>query len=94
MSYALVITDAATEDLHRIVDSLKSSHRRDAIEAVDIATQRLAANPRFGQSTYLGRRAFHFDFQSGDSHYHLGCAFEISPDEETIVITHIFRLPL
>jgi len=38
MSYAIAITDVAEQDLHRLIDSLPASRRRDALEAVDEAS--------------------------------------------------------
>ena len=94
MSYALAVTDGAVASLHNLIDSLPAANRRDAIEAVDAATQRLAANPGLGQSLYLGRRAYHFGFRVGDTGYHWGCAFLLTEDESEIQITHIFRVAL
>jgi plasmid stabilization system protein ParE len=94
MSYELVITDEAVEDLHALIDSLPRSRRRDALESVDAALARLAANPRLGQRQYLGRKAFHFPFRAGEVSYHWGCTFMISEDEARLVVTHIFRAAL
>ena len=94
MSCAIVITDVAEQDLHRLIDSLPASRRRDALEAVDEATQRLAANPRLAQQLYLDRRALHFGFRAAGVDYHWGAAGVISEDEASVVITHFFRVPL
>jgi plasmid stabilization system protein ParE len=94
MSYALVITDEAVEDLHALIDSLPRSRRRDALDNVEAALTRLAANPQLGQRQYLGRKAFHFPFRAGNVSYHWGCTFMITEDEAGLVVTHFFRAAL
>ena len=94
MSFELVITDEAADDLHALIESLPSSRRRDALDSVDAALTRLAANPRLGQSQYLARKAFHFSFRAESVGYHWGCTFLITEDEAQLVVTHIFRASL
>ena len=94
MSYELVVSEEAIEDLHRLIDSLPSARRRDALDAVEAALDRLAVNPMLASRQHLGRPTFHFHFLAGGVHYHWGCTFTYSDDEASIQITHIFRVVL
>ncbi len=49
MSYELVVSDEAADDLHALIESLPSSRRRDALDGVEAALIRLAANPLLAQ---------------------------------------------
>jgi hypothetical protein len=91
MSYALDIADEAVEDLEKLLDSLPSARRADAIEGVDVALQKLAANPFLAPRRHLGRPTYHFQFTAGGVGYHWGCTFRFSEDEKGIQITHIYR---
>jgi len=94
MSYVPELTDVALEDLKNLIDSLPSSRRRDAIDAVEAALTKLAANPGLAQREHLGRPSYRFGFAAGGVTYHWGCTFKISEDESRIVITHLFRTAL
>jgi hypothetical protein len=65
MSYALEITDTASEDLLALIESLPANRREDAIEGVDVALQKLAANPLLAPRQHLGRPTYRFSFVAG-----------------------------
>lgn len=94
MSYELLVSDEAVEDLHALIAALQSSRRRDALDGVDAAIQRLAANPMLAQRQHLGRPSYYFQFRAEGVAYHWGCTFVYSQDEASIRITHIFRVSL
>ena len=94
MSYALAITPEAEEDLSRIVKSLPSKRRQRALDAVAQELEKLAANPSLAVRSTLGRPTFRFSFTARQVAYHWAATFKYSQDERTIVITHIFRVPL
>jgi len=94
MSYEIELTDVALEDFQNLIDSLPTARRRDAIDAVEAALQRLAANPRLAQHEHLGRPSYRFNFISDGVRYHWGCTFLISQDEIQVSVTHIFRIPM
>ena len=91
MSYELDITDEAVEDLDALLESLPSDRRADAVEGVDVALQKLAANPLLAPRQHLGRPTYHFQFMAGGVGYHWGCTFRFSEDEKSLQITHIYR---
>ena len=91
MSYALDIADEAVEDLEALLDSLPSAHRADAVEGVDLALQKLAANPLLAPRQHLGRPSYRFQFNAGGVGYHWGCTFRFSQDEKSVQVTHIYR---
>jgi hypothetical protein len=93
MSYALVIAEEAGDDLLALVESLPSSRRADAIEAVNRELTRLSANPLPKAREYLGRPAHEFTFEAGGVSYHWGATYRISEDETSLVITHVFKVP-
>lgn len=64
--------------MHLLIDSLPAGHRRDALNGVDAALERLAANPLLGSRGHLGRPTFHFR----------------SPSGSTFCVTHVFRAAL
>lgn len=94
MSYELVVSDEAADDLHALIESLPSSRRRDALDGVDSALQRLAMNPLLAQRQHLGRPTYHFGFRAEGVAYHWGCTFAFDEDETRIQITHFFRIAL
>ena len=94
MSYELAVSDEAIEDLHALIDSLPSSRRRDALDRVEAALERLAANPLLALRQHLGRPTYHFPFTAGNVRYLWGCTFVYADDERSIRITHIFRVAL
>lgn len=91
MSYALEITDEARDDLERLVDSLPAARRPEAIDGVDVALSRLAANPGLASGRHLGRPTYHFEFLSGGVSYHWAVTFQFSEDERAIQVTHMYR---
>ena len=94
MSFELLVSDEAADDLHALIESLPSSRRRDALDGVDAALQRLAANPLLAQRQHLGRPTYQFQFKAEGVGYHWGCTFVYSQDEKSIRITHIYRVAL
>ena len=91
MSFELQVSDKAIEDLHALIDSLPHKHRRDALDGVEAALERLAANPMLAAKGHLGRPTFHFHFRADGVHYHWGCTFAYTEDESGIRVTHVFR---
>lgn len=94
MSFDLLVSDEAADNLRALIDFLPSSRRRDALDGVDAALQRLAANPLLAQRRHLGRPTYQFQFQAEGVSYHWGCTFVYSEDEASIRITHIYRVAL
>lgn len=94
MAYALDLADEAVEDLEALLNSLPESRRRDALDGVEAALNKLAANPLLAIKQHLGRPTYRFQFVAGRVHYHWGATFAISEDEQRIIITHIFRVPM
>lgn len=94
MSFELQVSEEAIEDLHQLIDSLPTPHRRDALNGIDAALERLAANPLLATRGHLGRPTYHFEFRAGDVHYHWGCTFRYTEDESGICVTHVFRAGL
>jgi plasmid stabilization system protein ParE len=91
MSYELELTDVAAEDLHALVESLPVDRRADAIDGVETALLKLAANPLLAARQHVGRPTYHFQFVAGGARYHWGATFSYSEDESHIRITHIYR---
>jgi hypothetical protein len=92
MSYALVIPNPVAEKLAKLVASLPSSQRADAIEAVDRELNRLCSNPLPRAKQYIGRPAHEFTFQAGGITHHWGATYRISEDETSLVITHVYKV--
>lgn len=91
MSYAPDITDAAFEDVERLLDSLPPERRGRALDALDAAFERLAANPRLAGKGPVGRPTFMFQFVIDGVHYYWAATFAYGEDEQTIWITHVYR---
>jgi plasmid stabilization system protein ParE len=91
MSYELELTDVAAEDLQDLVKSLPADRRADAINGVETALLKLAANPLLASRQHLGRPTYHFQFAARGVRYHWGTTFCYSEDETRIRITHIYR---
>lgn len=94
MSYELVIADEAFEDADRLIRSLPESRRAEAVDGVDQALQKLAANPLLASTVNLGRPTYRFRFEAGGVAYHWAATFRFSEDESQIVVTHVFRIAL
>jgi hypothetical protein len=94
MSYELAIASEAEEDLLRLVDSLPKRHRDAAWDAVVVEPEKLAANPDLALRSTIGRPTFRFRFTLGEVGYPWAATFKYGEDERTIVITHVFRVPL
>ena len=94
MSYALDITDEAAEDLERLIESLPADRRADALNGVETALERLAANPKLAVRQPLGRPLYRFSFRAADVTYHWGATFQYGQEERTIQVTHMFRVAL
>jgi len=92
MSYALDISDEATEDLSVLIESLPRSQRADAIEAVEQEFQRLSTNPLPKARLYFGRPAHEFVFKTEGITQHWGATYRISEDETCLVVTHVYKV--
>ncbi|SRR6266581_2938854 len=93
MSYALEIADEAAEDLLALIESLPSSQRADATDAVEVELNRLTSDPLPRAKEHLGRPAHKFTFRTGAITHRWGATYRISEDERSLVITHIYKLP-
>lgn len=93
MSYALVIAEEAADDLLALVESLPSSRRADAVEAVDRELARLSSNPLPKARSYFGRPAHEFTFKAEGVTHHWGATYTISEDETSLIITHVYKVP-
>ena len=94
MSYELAIAPEAEEDLSRLIDSLPKRRRETALDAVITELEKLSANPSLAVPSTLGRPTYRISFVADNVHYHWAAAFQYAQDERTIVITHVFRVPL
>ena len=94
MSYALAIAPEAEQDLARLVGSLPAEIRVPALDAVLEQLEKLAANPALAVRSTVGRPTYRFSFVVDDVRYRWAALFEYSPDERSIVITQLFRVPL
>lgn len=94
MSYALAIAPEAEQDLARLVDSLPAKRRERAFDAVLAELGKLAANPSLAVKSTLGRPTYRFSFAVDRVRYHWAALFKYSADEQTIVVTQVFRVPL
>ena len=94
MSYALAIAPEAEADLTRLIESLPRGRRDRAWDAVRGELNKLAANPGLAVRSTLDRPTYRFRFVLDNVGYHWGATFRYAADEQTIVITHIFRIPL
>ena len=92
MSYEPELTDEAAEDLRALIESRPSSRRRDALDEVEAALTRLAANPLLAQRQHLGRPTYPFQFRAEGVAHHWACTFAFDEDEKRIRITHIYRV--
>ena len=92
MSYALVIAEQAADDLLALVESLPSSRRPDAVEAVESELPRLSSNPLPKAREYLGRPAHEFRFKVQGVTHHWGATYKITEDEASLIITHIYKV--
>ncbi len=94
MAYALEFADTAVEDLEHLIDSLPSSRRERAIDAIEAACQAFADAPRHGFARGRQDPSFPIDFTiDGVVHRWVGL-YHLSPDERTLSVEHIFRVPL
>ena len=93
MSYALVIADEAAQDLDALIESLPSSRRADAIEGVEAALNHLTSNPLSKAKEHVGRPAYEFTFRAGGVTYHWAATYQITQDERSLVITHVYKVP-
>ena len=94
MSYALDITEFATDDLVTLLDSLPLTRRSEAFEAVWRELNGLAENPLEVPRVVSDRPTHLFSFIAEGVHYFWGATFRFSEDEKLVVITHVFRLAL
>jgi hypothetical protein len=91
MPYDPDITNEAFEDVERLIDSLPAERRSRAIDALDEAFIRLAANPRLASKGVIGRPTFFFRFEIDGVGYHWAATFCYSEDEKKIIITQVYR---
>lgn len=94
MSYELAITPEAEQDLARLIDSLPAKRRGAALDGVVMELEKLAANPGLAVKSTVGRPTYRFSFMAGGVRYHWAALFKYSPDEKSIVVTQLFRVPL
>lgn len=94
MSYALALTPEAEEDLANLIDSLPRKARREGLDAVEAALQKLAANPGLAARGILGRPTYRFGFKASHIGHHWAATFKYSEDERSIVITQLYRVAL
>jgi hypothetical protein len=94
MSYELAIAPEAEQDLVRLIDSLPAKRRGRAFDAVLIELEKLAANPGLAVRSNVGRPTYRFSFKVDRVSHHWAAIFKFSPDERTIVVTQLYRVPL
>lgn len=93
MPYALKFADTAAEDLGRLVDSLPLRRRARSVDAIEAACLAFAERP-IRRSTGGGAPHFPLHFTVDDVHYHWVATYRLTEDETTVIITHVFRVPL
>jgi hypothetical protein len=91
MSYEPEITDEGFEDVEHLIASLPPERRGLALDALDDAFLRLAANPKLASKGPVGRPTFFFSFEVGGTHYRWAATFCFSEDETKVIVTHVFR---
>lgn len=91
MSYELKLTNRARNNLIALIDSLPTSRRADAINEVETALLKLAANPLLAPRQHLGRPTYRFQFLAGGVRHHWGATFSFSEDETCVRVTSIYR---
>lgn len=94
MSYELAITPEAEQDLARLIDSLPAKRRGAALDGVLAELEKLAASPSLAVKSTMGRPTYRFSFIADRVRYHWAALFKYSPDETSIVVTHLYRVPL
>jgi hypothetical protein len=92
MSYALDIPEEVVEKLDKLIESLPSSQRADAIEAVEHELTRLCSNPLLRAKDHFGRPAHEFTFRAAGVTHHWGATYRISEDETSLIITHVYQV--
>lgn len=88
MSYALDIADEAVEDLTQLLDSLPEARRADAEDAIEAVLVAFAALPMRDRAKH---RYCPVHFTAGGTRYYWGATYCYTPDETTLVITHLYR---
>ena len=94
MSYEPELTDVAVEDFNNLIESLPSSRRRDATDAVEAASDQARREPWPRATRVPWTTLLPLQLQGGRCGESWGCTFKISEDETRLVITHIFRTML
>jgi hypothetical protein len=92
VTFALSLTPEAEEDFAKLIASLPPGRRDQAVLGVQAALLQFAKhpvpNPR-PQHPFV-----RLDFESSGVKYYWAATYQFSPDETTIIITHMYRLPL
>jgi hypothetical protein len=92
MPYALAFADTAGEDLERLLDSLPAHRQERALDAIEAACLAFAERPLRRSAGRVPN--FPLDFVVDDVHYRWVATYQLSEDETTIAVTHVFRVPL
>jgi hypothetical protein len=93
MPYALVFATTAREDLERLILSLPAARRAGALAAIEKLCAEFAAQPRFRPSPF-STPTLSLTFKVAGITYYWAATFQLSSDETTASITHVFRLTM
>lgn len=95
MSYAVVLTPEAEDDLEALLKSLTEDKWDEAERRVFESLEALGVTPSLAvRRARVGRPEYRLSFQAGGVWYHWACTFCYSQDEKSLYITHVFRTPM
>jgi hypothetical protein len=92
MPYALVFAETALDDIAGLINTLPAQRQEAALDAIADVCVTFANRP-LRRST--GRAPnFPLHFVVDVVHYHWVATYQLSEDETTVTVTHVFRLLL
>lgn len=94
MGYALAFAATAIEDLDRLLADLPGDRWAAAIDAIEAVCRRFADQPVHRRGRQGEPPTFPVHFEAGGTRYHWAGTYTLSLDERTLVVTHLFRVPL
>ncbi len=92
MGYAVGFAAEAEEDLEALIDSLPLARQKLALNAVAEALERLAMDPVNAPRLTHDRPTWVVNFDVDGVFYSWGATYFYSQNEQTVVVTHLFRL--
>jgi len=93
MPYALKFATTAFEDIQALTATIAPGQQERAVDAIETICRDFADRQRLSSGRWAVP-SFPIHFKIDETWYYWAATYRITEDETTVVLTHVFRVPL